>query len=261
MFDEELTFALGLAEVAAEVGTSVYRGDIRVRIKADLTPVTQADTEIETTIRSRIATAFPGDRVLGEEQGGDAAGPGRVWIVDPIDATANFARGIPIWATLIALQVDTETVLGVVSAPKLGERYEAVRGGGARRNGEPIRVSEIATLSESHLCYGGLKTWLAEPRDEGVLSTLAAARRTRGFGDFWGHVLVANGSVEAMIEPALSLWDFAALVPIVEEAGGRVTAIDGGPLRHGGSVLTTNGAIHDELVRRLAGRVGTASEA
>ena len=254
MYEHERSFAAGLAERAAAIGMSIFRHDgVRVTLKADLTPVTQADTQIETMVREQIAAAIPDDRVLGEEEGGDASGDGRVWIVDPIDATANFARGIPVWATLIALQVDGELLLGLVNAPALGERYEAVAGGGATCNGEAIGVSSVSTLAESQLLFAGLGDWHEGVLGERVRGTLAEAGRTRGFGDFWGHMLVARGSAEAMIEPELSLWDYAALVPIVREAGGRVTAIDGGPLRHHGSVLSSNGVMHDELVARLSG--------
>ncbi|MDP9329187.1 MAG: histidinol-phosphatase [Actinomycetota bacterium] len=252
MYEDELAFASGLADRAAEIGLSVFRGDVHVTIKADLTPVTQADTAIETMVRGQIAQSFPDDRVLGEEEGGDADGPGRVWIVDPIDATANFARGIPIWATLIALQVDGALVLGVASAPALGERYEAARGAGARCNGSPIDVSAEASVDQAQILFAELSDWLLPTHDERMLEILVEAKRTRAFGDFWGHVLVARGAAEAMIEPELALWDYAALSVIVEEAGGRVSALDGGQLRHGGSVLSSNGAIHDELVRRLS---------
>jgi len=251
MYEHELAFALGMAERAAGLAMAVFRGDVRVSVKADETPVTQADTEIEAMIRAQLAAAFPDDAVLGEEQGGDPDVEGRIWVVDPIDGTANFARGIPVWATLIALQVGGEPVLGVVSAPALGERYQAVRGGGAWCNGGPIAVSEIADPAASQLLYPGIGPWLREPRNERVLGVLATAKRTRGFGDFWGHMLVARGSAEAMLEPELALWDFAALVPIVEEAGGRVTTLEGAPPRHGGSVLTSNGVLHDDLVARL----------
>jgi len=258
MYARELAFAMELAEEASRISMGVFRGDVEVALKADLSPVTQADTQIEAMVRERIADAFPKDRVLGEEEGGDTDGEadGRLWIVDPIDGTANFARGIPIWATLIALQVDGEVALGLAEASALRERYAAVRGEGARCNGDPIHVSAIAEVPSSQLLFAGMRTWLADTRWQGVLDTLAGARRTRGFGDFWGHTLVARGSAEAMIEPDLNLWDYAALVPIVEEAGGRVTAMDGGPLRHGGSVLSTNGVMHDELVRRFAAREG-----
>jgi histidinol-phosphatase len=249
----EMAFALEVADEAAEIGLSVFRGDVRVTIKADRTPVTQADIEIEALVRKRIATAFPYDNVLGEEQGGNTAAPGRTWIVDPIDATANFARGIPIWGTLIALMDAGEIVLGVANAPALVERYEAVRGEGALFNGSPIHVSEESEISKAQLLFAGVGTWLREPRREPILDALALAKRTRGFGDFWGHMLVARGAAEATIEPELAIWDYAALAVIVEEAGGRMTTMEGEPLRHGGSVLTSNGAIHDELVRRFSG--------
>ena len=259
MYEHERSFAAGLADRAATIGMSIFRHDVvRVTLKADLTPVTQADTQIEAMVREQIGAAFPDDRVLGEEEGGDASGEGRVWIVDPIDATANFARGIPIWATLIALQVDGEQVLGLVNAPALGERYEAVTGGGATCNGEAIHVSPIDSLGSAQLLFAGHGEWHEGRLGERVRETLAAAHRTRGFGDFWGHMLVARGSAEAIIEAELSLWDYAALVPIVREAGGRMTMIDGGPLRHGGSVLTSNGVLHDELVARLSAPDGSS---
>ena len=178
-------------------------------------------------VRQQLASAFPEDRVLGEEQGGDASGAGRVWIVDPIDATANFARGIPIWATLIALQVDGEQVLGVVNAPALGERYQAVRGEGARCNDVPIGVSDIGDAGVAQLSFAGAGPWIRTLASENGCSRHWRRRSApAGFGDFWGHMLVARGSAEAMLEPELALWDYAALVPIVEEAGGRMTTLE-----------------------------------
>jgi histidinol-phosphatase len=253
MYEHEHAFALGLADRAAAIGMSIFRHEVIVKMKSDQTPVTQADTLIEEMIRQQVNAAFPDDRILGEEHGGDDPSHGRAWVVDPIDATANFARGIPIWATLIALQVDGDPVVGVVNAPAIGERYDAVAGGGARENGDPIRVSAIDAVAEAQILFAGAGSWTGTGRDEAVLKVLGSAKRTRGFGDFWGHALVARGAAEAMVERELSLWDFAALVPIVREAGGRITTIDGGPPVHGGSVLTTNAAIHDELLRRLAG--------
>jgi histidinol-phosphatase len=252
VYEAEHAFAMDLADRAAEIAMGVFRGDVDVRLKADRTPVTQADTDVEAMVRARLAQAYPEDHVLGEEEGGDAGAEGRVWIVDPIDATANFARGIPVWATLIALRVDEDVVLGVVGAPALGERYDAVRGGGSRCNGVTIRVSAVDDVATASLFSAGVDTWLSPPRP-GVIDTLARAHRTRGFGDFWGHMLVARGGGEAMVDPVVALWDFAALVPIVEEAGGRATTIEGAPLRHGGSMLSTNGLLHDELVRCFAG--------
>jgi histidinol-phosphatase len=254
MYQHELSFANGILDRATEIGMGLFQGNaLQIRLKADRSVVTAADTSIEAMVREQVASAFPDDRVLGEEEGGDAETAGRLWIVDPIDATANYARGIPIWATLIALQVDGELIMGLVGAPALGERYEAVRGHGARMNGRPIAVSRIGSVPESQFFFSGLKTWLRGPGGDRALSLLSEATRTRGFGDFWGHVLVARGAGEAMIEPELNLWDYAALQVVVEEAGGRVTQFDGAPTRDGGSVLTSNGVLHDELVRRLTG--------
>ncbi len=255
MYEHELAFAKGLADRAGEIGMGLFLGDeLDIRHKADRTVVTRADTSIEAMVRHEVAATFPGDHVLGEEEGGGDRAAGRVWIVDPIDATANYARGIPIWATLIALQVDGELALGLVNAPAIGERYDAVRGGGARMNGRAIGVSTIGDLSDAQLFHAGLKTWLSEPRNDDALGLLAQAARTRGLGDFWGHTLVARGAGEAMIEPQLNIWDYAAFQVVVEEAGGRVTQLDGSPTRDGGSVVSSNGVLHDEILTRLAGR-------
>ena len=252
MFESELSFVHEVADRAADIGLGFSRGGFEVMTKADDSPVTEADLAIEAMVRERVAEAFPGDVVLGEEQGGVDAG-GRTWILDPIDATKNFALGIQIWGTLLALRVEGDLKVAVVSAPALGERYAAVRGEGATLNGDPIHVSAVDRVGDAHVLYAGMKTWLQEPRDEAPLSLVASASRTRGFGDFWGHVLVARGAAEIMIEPELNVWDFAAPQLVVEEAGGRVTTMDGGPTVDGGSVLTTNGTLHDEALRRLAG--------
>jgi histidinol-phosphatase len=253
MVGHELPFANGLADRAAEIGMGLFRGDaLEVRRKADRSVVTQADTSIEAMVREQVATAFPDDHVVGEEQGGDASRGGRVWIVDPIDATANYARGIPVWATLIALRIDGVLELGVVNAPAIGERYQAARGDGVTMNGEPVRVSDVGSLEDSQLLFGGIGRWLRDPDGERALGLLRRAARTRGFGDFWGHALVARGAAEAMLESELNVWDYAALQVIVEEAGGRMTQFDGSPTRDGGSVLSSNGVLHDELVARLS---------
>jgi histidinol-phosphatase len=252
VYEHELAFAHGLADRAADIGMGLYLGDgLEVRHKADRTLVTQADTSIETMVREQIAAAFPDDHVLGEEEGGADRDAGRLWIVDPIDATANYARGIPIWATLIALQVDGELALGLVNAPAIAERYEAVRGGGARMNGRPIRVSDLDDLAASQLFYSSLEAWPAARRGRAA-TVLDLALRTRGVGDFWGHVLVSRGAGEAMIEPELNVWDYAALQVVVEEAGGRVTQFDGSPTRHLGSIVSSNGLVHDALLEALA---------
>jgi histidinol-phosphatase len=251
MFERELAFAHDTADRAAEIGLDFFRNGFEVMTKPDSSPVTEADLAIEAMVRERIADAFPGDAVLGEEQGGADLG-GRTWILDPIDSTKNFALGIQIWGTLLALQVEGDLKVSVVSAPALGERYAAVRGEGASCNGEPIHVSTVVRIADAHVLYSGMKVWLGPPRHEAVLSVIAEGSRTRGFGDFWGHVLVARGAAELMLEPELNVWDYAAPQLITEEAGGRVTTMEGGPTVDGGSVLTTNGVLHDELVERFA---------
>ncbi len=251
MFERELAFAHDVADRAAEIGLGYFRGRFEVMTKPNLSPVTEADLAIETMVRERLADSYPDDDILGEEQGGADRG-GRTWILDPIDATKNFALRIPVWGTLLALRVEGDLKVAVVSAPAIGERYAAVRGAGATMNGEPIRVSMVERVQDSHVLYAGMKSFLREPRNEAVLGLVAEASRTRAFGDFWGHVLVARGAAEVMVEPELNVWDFAAPQLVTEEAGGRVTAMDGGPTTHGGSVLTTNGLLHDEVLRRIA---------
>ncbi|HEY1330417.1 MAG TPA: inositol monophosphatase family protein [Actinomycetota bacterium] len=251
LFADELAFANDLADEAADIALTYFRTGFEVHTKPDLTPVTEADLRIESMIRDRIAERFPGDAVLGEE-GGRVGDGDRLWIVDPIDGTKNFAGRIPIWATLIALAVDDRTVLGVVGAPALGERYQAVRGAGATMNGRPIGVSSVSAVRESLVLTAGVGAWVRGPHRDAFLALAAEADRVRGFGDFWGHVLVARGAAEVMMETSLRTWDWSALQVVVEEAGGRITQVDGAPLADGGSTLTTNAALHDEIVRRLA---------
>jgi histidinol-phosphatase len=253
-FDEELAFAHRVADRAAEIALELFLGEeLEVRRKPDMTLVTRGDTTIERMVREELAAAFPQDLVVGEEEGGTHVRSGRVWIVDPIDGTAGFARGVPVWATLIALHVDGGGVLGLANAPALGERYVAVAGGGATMNGAPIHVSQVASVGEAHVLHGELGELLRGPARDGALALFEDAWRNRAFGDFWGHVLVARGAAEVMIEPELSLWDYAALEVIVREAGGRVSTFDGSPLAHGGSMVTSNGLVHDEVVARLTG--------
>ena len=248
MFEEDLAFANELADRAGEIGLSFFGGSFEVRLKPDRTPVTEADLAIESAIREAVTARFPGDGVLGEE-GGLAGSGRRRWIVDPIDGTKNFADGVQIWSNLIALAVDDEPVVGVVNLPALGERYEAVRGGGARLNGEPIQVSRARpdrTVVRRLRRDGGLAR--RAERGKAVQDLVRDARRNRGFGDAWGHCLVARGSADVMLEAELATWDFAALQVILHEAGGRITQFDGSPPVHGGTVMSTNGLLHQELV-------------
>lgn len=259
VLEQELALAHELADRAGEIALGFYGGTFEVRHKPDATPVTEADLAIEAMVREVIAARFPGDAILGEEQGGSTGEAERTWILDPIDGTKNFAEAIPVWATLIGLQIGDRFELGVASAAALGERYWAVRGAGAHCNGEPIRVREAVTsLDQAFLCLTELDELLASPLADAFLELVRACRRTRAFGDFWGHCLVARGAVDVMVEPALSIWDYAALVPILEEAGGRCTRLDGGALsavgRPGGeeqSMVSTNDSLHDEVLSRL----------
>ena len=250
MFEEELAFANELADEAGRIALSFFRGVFEVTLKADKSPVTEADLAIEKWIRESVHARYPDDAVLGEEGGSEGSGSRR-WIVDPIDGTKNFADGVQVWSNLIALAVDEEPVVGVVNFAALGERYEASRGGGARLNGEPIHVSRADRISRSFVVFGGLSDWLDGKHAPGVQALVSEARRSRGFGDAWGHALVARGSADVMLELELATWDFAALQVVLQEAGGRMSRFDGAPLEHGGTVLTTNGVLHDEIVARL----------
>jgi histidinol-phosphatase len=250
VLEQELAFAHEVADRASEISMAYFLGEFEVRQKEDRSPVTQADLEVETAIREMIADRFPGDAVTGEEHG--AATGERVWIVDPIDGTRNFADGVPIWATLLALQVDGRSELGVISAPALDERYEAVRGTGSRWNGRDLRVSE-RKLDDAFMVYSSVDDWVEGARHEAFMGLVRDVRRTRGFGDFWGHMLVARGAADFMLEPALRIWDWAPITVIVEEAGGRVTTFEGDDPTDGSSILTSTAAVHDDVVRRLAG--------
>ncbi len=229
----DLAFGLELADAADAISLPRFgAADLRVDRKPDLTPVTDADRAIEHAIRELVAERRAGEGVFGEEEGGEPSGVR--WIVDPIDGTKNFVRGIPVWATLIALARGEELVLGVVSAPALGRRWWAARGEGAYANGSPIRVSAVSQLADAAVS-AALASDLAALED--------AVWHARGLGDFWQHVLVAEGALDAAVDYPLQLWDYAALVPVVEEAGGRTG------FTAGGQFVSANG---DELLARLA---------
>ena len=253
MWEEELAFANELADRAGEIGLGFFGGAFEIRLKPDRSPVTEADIAIEEAIRGAIRERYPDDGVLGEEGGSEGRGRRR-WIVDPIDGTKNFADGVQVWSNLIALAADDEPVVGVLNFPALGERYEASTGGGARLNGEPIHVSRADRVSRSFFVFAGMEDWLEGPYAAGVQGLVREARRNRGFGDAWGHCLVARGSADVMVELELATWDWAALQVLLREAGGRMSQFDGSPLVHGGTVLSTNGILHDEIVARLSPR-------
>jgi Archaeal fructose-1,6-bisphosphatase and related enzymes of inositol monophosphatase family len=243
--------ALALSDEADAISMAGFRRDVRTDTKPDGSFVTEVDRSIEHLLRDRIRAAYPNCGLIGEEEGSDGAGASVCWYVDPIDATHNYMRGIPIFATLLAVAVDGEVQLGVVSAPALRERWVAWRGGGAWRGTDRIAVSRIATIAESKLLYGSRTADMQSGLMPGLDATLAAAWRERGFGDFWGYMLVAEGAAEAMIETGAHPWDWAAPLVIVEEAGGRFTTAAGERRIDGASAVATNGLIHSELLGRL----------
>lgn len=245
--------ALGIAEEADALSLRHFRRGVDATAKADGSPVTVADREVEALARRRLGEAFPAHAVLGEEGGGAIQPAVPTWVVDPIDATKNFLRGVPVWATLLALVAGGEVVVGVVSAPAMGERWDAARGLGARRDGEPIRVSRVDRLEDAHVLHGGLDWFRADPAHWALLGRIAdRAWRTRGFGDFWMHLLVAGGHAEVAFERDVQPWDVAAPLCVVREAGGRCTAWDGGDPLASGELVTTNGALHDAFLAELA---------
>ena len=226
--------------------------DLVVSTKPDLTPVTEADRTVEQAIRAGITRARPDHGVLGEEFPEVRRQGGWRWILDPIDGTKNYVRGIPVWATCIALQHDDEVVVGVVSAPALGRRWWAVRGQGAFADGQPIQVSAVADLADAQLSYDSVTSFEAYGLGDQFLGLARRCWRTRGLGDFWSHVLVAEGAVDVAAEPEVSLWDVAAVQVIVEEAGGRFTDLGGAARPDGGSAVSTNGLLHDEVLAALS---------
>ncbi len=241
----DLTLAHALADEADAISLGRFRArDLVVRTKDDSTPVTEADTAVEEAIRETLARERPDDAVLGEEHGasGDAA---RRWIVDPIDGTRNYSRGVPVWATLVALEEDGELRLGLVSAPALGRRWWAERGTGSYADGDRVHVSAIRTVEDAVLCFA-----LEQP-----LPALAhRAWHARAYGDFWAHMLVAEGAADGAIDAVgVSLWDLAAVQVIVEEAGGTFTDFGGVRRADGGSAISSNGRLHDALLRAVEG--------
>jgi histidinol-phosphatase len=254
----DLDLALSMAD-AADVITMDRFGalDLKVETKPDLTPVTEADKATEVALRAMLAEHRPDDSVLGEEFGTSDGSATRRWIIDPIDGTKNYVRGVPVWATLIALVVDGEVVVGVVSAPALARRWWAASGTGAwgrMLDREPVRlqVSLVRSLDDASLSYSDAVGWSAIT-ETGLKSLLDATWRQRAYGDFWSHILVAEGAVDVAAEPELGAWDIAAIIPIVTEAGGRITAFDGRPALEGGCAVTTNGVLHESVLSVLRG--------
>jgi len=248
--DRALAAAVDAARAAGEIALQYYRGGFEVALKADDTPVTQADREAEQAIVEVLQGAFPDLGVLGEESGSRGA-QDRRWIIDPIDGTKNFIRAIPIWATLIALEERGEITVGVIHNPVTGDLYTARRGGGASLNGEPLRVSAIDDLACACLCHAGLALVRRTPAWDGFVRLVDATDRQRGFGDYMGYGLVAEGKVEIYAEVDLKPWDLAACKLLVEEAGGRFTDWEGRSTIYTGTALATNGRLHDAALAYL----------
>ena len=253
--DQDL--ALKLADAADEISLARFRAlDLRVEAKPDASPVTDADRSVEERLRAILQRHRPEDAIIGEEfaNQGEAS---RTWIIDPIDGTANYLRGIPIWASLIALRVDDEITTSVVSAPALGRRWWAQRGNGAFTNEidgriRLIETSKVSDLAASSISYNSLQLWDQAGKLDELVTLSRQVWRTRAFGDFLSYMYLAEGALEMVSEHDLKLYDIAALVPIVEEAGGTFTAIDGPLTAESSSVLATNTLLHDEFMKALS---------
>lgn len=252
-----LEFALAACDLADEIALGAFRTELEVQAKDDGSFVTQADRAVELAVRERLADRFPGHGVVGEEYGSEALTADTRWYLDPIDGTHNFMRGVPLFGTLIAVQRDGELQAGVVSAPALGQRWYASRGGGAWTVGGPnhgarrLAVSDVDAVERSQVLYRAVTDMHASRVAAGFDRLLPAAWRDRGFGDFWGYTLVADGAAEAMMERDLGAWDMAAPWLLVEEAGGRVTDFDGRRSFETGESLATNGRLHEAILERL----------
>jgi histidinol-phosphatase len=248
---EDLALALRLVDVADEITLARFRAeDLAVETKPDLTPVSEADRAVEEAMREQLAALRPGDAIFGEEYGGAGeGGSGRRWIVDPIDGTKGYVRGMPVWATLLALEEGGEATVGVVSAPAMGCRWWAATGSGAfvrDASGERrLRVSAVRELADAQLCFGDPEQWREVGRLEAILDLSARCWRTRGYGDFWQYMLVAEGSAELAVDPSVGEWDVVAPSIIGREAGGTFTGLRGVALEGWVSGLASNGLLHE----------------
>jgi len=246
----DLELALELADLADAIAMRRYRAaDLKVDTKPDRTPVTEADRAVEQALRDHLARVHPDDAVVGEEfgsaEGHVGGGSTRRWIIDPIDGTKSYLRGLPTWSTLIGLQVDGQPEVGVVSAPALKRRWWAARGTGAFADGAPIHVSSVTTLADAQLAWGGIEDWDAVGRFDALVELGRACWRTRGIGDAMQYMLVAEGAAEIALDPAVSVWDLAAIQVVIEEAGGRFSDFTGARRADGGSGMASNGLVHD----------------
>ena len=262
---EDLRLAHILADQADAITMARFKAsDLKVDSKPDLTEVTDADTAVEDTLRNMLGRTRPRDAVHGEERADSGWGPRR-WVIDPIDGTRNFVRGVPVWATLIGLMVGDEVVVGVVSAPALSRRWWAAKGGGAFTGrsllqGMPCHTSAVAAIEDASLSYSSIGGWVDSGRGQQFVDLMRDCWRTRAYGDFWSYMLLAEGAVDLAAEPQLALHDMAALTVIVTEAGGRFTNLDGLAGPHGPGALATNGHLHEEVLSRLSADAAVATD-
>ncbi|WP_025735651.1 histidinol-phosphatase [Mycobacterium genavense] len=257
MSQDDLALALTLADRADLLTRERFGAlDLRVDTKPDLTPVTDADRAVEAQVREVLGRERPDDSVVGEEFGGTTTFTGRQWIIDPIDGTKNFVRGVPVWASLIALLHDGVPVVGVVSAPALHRRWWASRGHGAfvsvdRGSARQLSVSSVAQLDSASLSFSSLSGWAQRGLRDRFIELTDAVWRVRAYGDFFSYCLLAEGAVDIAAEPEVSVWDLAALDILVREAGGTFTGLDGTAGPHRGDVVATNGLLHERVLRSL----------
>jgi histidinol-phosphatase len=244
--------AVDAAKQAGALALRYFEAAVNVEWKHDQSPVTIADREAEALLRRLLLGRFPSDGFLGEESGDTPGSSGFRWIIDPIDGTRSFVRGVPLWATLVGLEHQGEQIAGVAELPALGHTYRALRGDGAYRNQRQLHVSDIATLENAHLFYSSVSWFVKAGKEQQFLELARRTQRQRGFGDFYGFVLVAQGSGELMIEHGVHPWDMAALKPILEEAGGRLTDWHNHPTIYRPDVIASNGRLHEEALRILA---------
>ncbi len=261
-FTDDLRLAHRLADDADSISSDRFKAlDLHVMTKPDLSPVSDADQAVEDSIRRTLAKTRSRDAITGEETGSTGTASRR-WIIDPIDGTKSYVRGVPVWATLIALSVEDEVVMSVVSAPQLGRRWWAAKGEGSWSGKSLLKatrnqVSDVRRLEDASLAYSSLHGWEERGRLDDFLSLMRRCWRTRGYGDFWSHILVAEGAADIGAEPIVALWDLAPLLVIVEEAGGSFTDLAGNHTADGGSAVSTNGLLHDDVLAAL--RPGAAA--
>lgn len=256
-YHDDLRLGHVLADAADAATMERFKAlDLKVETKPDMTPVSEADKTAEELIRGHLQRARPRDAVLGEEFGSEGSGPRR-WIIDPIDGTKNYVRGVPVWATLIALMERGEggdrPVVGIVSAPALNRRWWAAEGLGAftgrsLSSASRLRVSQVGRIQDASFAYSSLTGWEERGKLPGFLDLTRDCWRTRGYGDFWPYMMIAEGSVDICAEPELSLWDMAACAVVVQEAGGRFSGLDGKPGPHSGNAAASNGLLHEDLL-------------